>query len=139
MILACSSGSASSSNAAGTPSISTVPSTEWGEVDRAVSDRLECCRELVRFVRERELDAELAPDAQHRVDPILLHAHPYDEDASVLGRHPHGLFDHAGHTDGFEDHQRAETVDAPPDIDHALVAGVDHDVATEVLGEAPPP
>ena len=139
MILACPSGSASSSKAAGTPSISTVPVTSGSEVDRALGDRAEGGRELVRFVTERELDAQLATDAEHRMDPILLHAHPDDEDAGVLGRHPHGLLDHAGHTDRLEDHERAHTVDPPPGVDHPLVAGVDDDVASEVLGEAPPP
>jgi hypothetical protein len=53
------------------------------------------------------------------------------------GRDPHGLFDHARNTDGLEDHQRPRSVGAPPGIDGTFVAWIDHDVATEVLGETP--
>ena len=119
--------------------MSTVPVTRGARSTAPSAIERERGGELERLVAERELDVQLATDAEHRMDPILLHAHADDEDAGVLGRHPHGLLDHARHTDRFEDHERAHTVDAPPGIDDTLVAGIDDDVASEVLGETPPP
>ena len=109
------------------------------EVDLTLGDRAQRLGELVGLVPEGELDVELPADADHRVEPILLHADADDEDARALRRHPHRRVDHPRHADGLEDDERAHAVDIAPRVDGGALGGVDDDVTTKVLGQSTTP
>ena len=109
------------------------------QVDLALGDRAQRLGELVGLVAEGELDVELSPDADHRVDLVGLHAHADDQDAESLGAIRiaasiiPGTPTASKMTSGRVPSTSRQAIDGRP------LGGVDDDVAPEVLGQRPPP
>ena len=87
-ILQCSSGWASSSNAAGTSSMPTSPVIIGTTSIAPSAIELQALRELRRVVAEHELEVELLADAEERRQRVGLHADADDDDAALRRARP---------------------------------------------------